>query len=1207
MATNNFEEVLRILIQTDGGKDIADLAQKIVALGGDSEEARSKVAELISQITSSQQAQRAVETFRQLGASVLDYEKQISAAREKVATLGKAISETDAPTKRQQAAFEAARKSLAKLEATQEKQRTQLSAARSIIEANGLSVTKLGTAESVLAERVDRARTAVGKMASEAERSAAAHKRLNSIVGSVRGTVQGWYGDLGRLLSRLGRISGITTLVGGSLSALGAIRVFGSAIGSAKDFEQAITEVGAVAGASAEQLQRLKDAANTAGTQYGYTAQQTAEALNQLARASGNADDAIKQLPAVLALAKAGGVDLGTAAQFVVQTLNQFNLSADKSAKVADVLTKTANDTTASVESVGEAMSYAAPIAQQLGFKMNDVAAAVGELAQQGFDGSRAGTALRKTFIEMLNPSSQFGQQLRALNIDTSTFSSTIDGLAASGDRGTQAILSLGNRAAPAIAALVNNGRAGLKQLQQSLADAGGEADRTAKRFSDTFQGSATRLYAAFDSLRRGVLDGALVPLKNAFNDAAKAIVAFIGTADFTKLQQSVTAFVKQGISGVRQFVASIDFKEATARIDAFLGSSGKKMHDFFAGLGDTASKISTAFKTVGVIIDGFKIAIYSVGAALAKLAQGAAQVVLTFAQITDKLGLTKGKVDEVKTAIGGLGAVTDEFTKRIADAGSNIAHAFDETKVTIQKTAKSVDDLTTNTKKAAEQTQQLGTFSKAATDAFNRYEQSIHGATEAIRVAAFQSDALKKSIKDATGTTQADLDRAAKDAETNLNRIADAFRNGNAVIEDVRRAYDNYAQKVHEATAQSNADVQAQADQALKTKFDTLGLADAGASIGPAFSRGAREGIGALQGLDKTVRDARGTLDQATSNAQRGFTEWGDAADQAALATRGITADTSHANDAMQALSQGIGDARAKYQALSDAAAKFYDTTLKGAFDLGHSNDGSGFDRVARAMQTAIEETDAKIAGARQQLAGMIEQINQIGTDGSSNFGQFGNDAVAASAQMQVLSNAIQNGNFTMGLLGQQDLAPLQQALDAARQRVLALQQASEAAKQQLQDLAQQAHDALLQQQGNQVQLEDERHQKALDNLKTEAQAAGELNSQTYQQALKDENRLHQLKLANLEQQQQAQQQAQQSTATTGSSVVPAPTPAPAAGVQPAASAGLPAGVVQLHPITLDFGSVLAHLYATPQQARSLTQLVQELSRAKLLSTGAQ
>jgi len=159
-----------------------------------------------------------------------------------------------------------------------------------------------------------------------------------------------------------------------------------------------------------------------------------------------------------------------------------------------------------------------------------------------------------------------------------------------------------------------------------------------------------------------------------------------------------------------------------------------------------------------------------------------------------------------------------------------------------------------------------------------------------------------------------------------------------------------------------------------------------------------------------------------------------------------------------------------------------------------------------------------------------MVGNINAVGAAGSKNFGEFGSDATKAAARMGQLADAIKSGNYEIGILGQQDLQPLLQALEAAKQRAEAAAQAAEQAKQKFNDLAQSIHDELLQQQGDEKALEDERHQKRLDDLKAEAQAANELDSQAYRQAVSDENALHALKDKNIADNAAKQKQSSQS-----------------------------------------------------------------------------
>ena len=137
---------------------------------------------------------------------------------------------------------------------------------------------------------------------------------------------------------------------------------------------------------------------------------------------------------------------------------------------------------------------------------------------------------------------------------------------------------------------------------------------------------------------------------------------------------------------------------------------------------------------------------------------------------------------------------------------------------------------------------------------------------------------------------------------------------------------------------------------------------------------------------LGKAAGDADKQVSEATQNAERGFTEWSDAADAASLATQKVTADTlprqrRHAAPDTQA----IGEARAGYLAISPAAAAFYDTTLKNAFAFATESDsaGAGFEKTAR-YQVAADETNKAISNQRTQLAGEVEQINLLGTAGA-------------------------------------------------------------------------------------------------------------------------------------------------------------------------------------------------------------------------------
>src|SRR5690606_37871635 len=145
---------------------------------------------------------------------------------------------------------------------------------------------------------------------------------------------------------------------------------------------------------------------------------------------------------ATLNLAQAAGIDASQSAIILTTTLTQFGHAASDATRVADLFAREANSTADTVEALGNAMTYVAPLAKQLGLSIEQTTALLGALAEQGFRGERAGTALRNVFGQLLDPASKFRDALRGLGIEGTDFASIIDQLAAAGERGERALLS---------------------------------------------------------------------------------------------------------------------------------------------------------------------------------------------------------------------------------------------------------------------------------------------------------------------------------------------------------------------------------------------------------------------------------------------------------------------------------------------------------------------------------------------------------------------------------------------------------------------------------------------------------------------------------------------------------------------------------------------------------------------------------------------
>ena len=175
-------------------------------------------------------------------------------------------------------------------------------------------------------------------------------------------------------------------------------------VGSVKRFaalESAMARVGAVTGATNEELTALKDNTLEVAGATTFTALEIAGLQTELGKLGFSVEEIQSSTLSIANAAQALGQGLSEVAQKVGVTIRAFNLSASQAANVADTLTAAVNGSALSFESFGTSIGYVAPIAGQLGISFQEVAAAMGVLADSGFQASRIGTGLRKILLEV--------------------------------------------------------------------------------------------------------------------------------------------------------------------------------------------------------------------------------------------------------------------------------------------------------------------------------------------------------------------------------------------------------------------------------------------------------------------------------------------------------------------------------------------------------------------------------------------------------------------------------------------------------------------------------------------------------------------------------------------------------------------------------------------------------------------------------------
>jgi TP901 family phage tail tape measure protein len=178
---------------------------------------------------------------------------------------------------------------------------------------------------------------------------------------------------------------------------LGGLAAFALPVRQMMNFDDAIRAAAATTDDAAGSLELFKNIALDIAKTSGFTATEVANMMTELARAGHTDPSSIKAMTAaVLNMSKATGTDATRSAEILIATLNQYKMGAGEAARVSDVLTLAANMTSTSVDALGEAMSYAGPVAASMGMTLEDTVAILGQLGNIGVQGSNAGTALRR-------------------------------------------------------------------------------------------------------------------------------------------------------------------------------------------------------------------------------------------------------------------------------------------------------------------------------------------------------------------------------------------------------------------------------------------------------------------------------------------------------------------------------------------------------------------------------------------------------------------------------------------------------------------------------------------------------------------------------------------------------------------------------------------------------------------------------------------
>lgn len=311
--------------------------------------------------------------------------------------------------------------------------------------------------------------------------------------------LEGKMGRTERSSNKLGTsMTKLAQAIGGVIAATALANEFKKAIAVTRDFNATISDLSALTGSTGEQLTFLREAALEFGRTTTLSASQAATALKLVAGAKPDLLSSADALKAVtreaISLAEAAGIDLPEAAAALTTTLNQFQLGAEESSRVINVLAAGAKEGAAEISATVAVLGEAGVVAAQSGLSIEALTGATQALAKGAITGTRAGTGLRN-ILTILN--TNVDKDLRPSVVG---LNQALDNLAKKGLDDTQMVKLFGRETLTAASTLLQF-RDEAKRVEEAVTGTN-EAYRQAAERTDNLLGDTKSLGSAYEALQ---------------------------------------------------------------------------------------------------------------------------------------------------------------------------------------------------------------------------------------------------------------------------------------------------------------------------------------------------------------------------------------------------------------------------------------------------------------------------------------------------------------------------------------------------------------------------------------------------------------------------------------------------------------------------------------------------------------------------------
>ncbi|MCH7396557.1 phage tail tape measure protein [Belliella sp. DSM 107340] len=327
----------------------------------------------------------------------------------------------------------------------------------------------------------------------------------------------------------------------------------GASVNTASIFSDSMLKVKALSGATGAEFLKLENKAKELGATTRFSGGEVADAMGYMALAGYNTNQILQSTSSVLALASASSTDLATTSDILTDTMSAYSIEANKASSVADVFATTQAKANTNVLQLGEAFKYVAPNFASAGQSIEDTASLLSVLANNGFKGSMAGTAMNAMLKDLTKNSVDgaiaIGNQSVKIYDANGAMRSAVDIMqdiegATRGMTQQSKDFALSKlfeeRSIKAVNIMLNAGTSELRRYQGLMGEATGSAERMSEEMESGLGGSLRRMKSNLEAIQIVIGDN-LAPTIDSLANGVQSITNWFTGLDASTQKNIVT------------------------------------------------------------------------------------------------------------------------------------------------------------------------------------------------------------------------------------------------------------------------------------------------------------------------------------------------------------------------------------------------------------------------------------------------------------------------------------------------------------------------------------------------------------------------------------------------------------------------------------------------------------------------------------------